>query len=128
MGDQMENALEKAMRAQEDAIRYARVMCPRWLLTWSEAIYGTRGISSEDCAKIAEASKHITEVFEKQVMHIPDLVLKQKALAYISAMIKTAELYENYYRTGDDKLLEKIDQCKAETLTHEKVINSLLTG
>lgn len=115
---QVEGDIEEAQRAQDEAVYNAR-FSPRWLITYAEDLEG-RGYSSDDCLKIVEAAKTITEMYRKEIVAEENVSSKERMLRYADAMLTLTDHLIKYYRTSDKSLLEIIDKDKDEVLLYEK--------
>ncbi|MEI8349729.1 MAG: hypothetical protein WCI77_06205 [Candidatus Omnitrophota bacterium] len=115
---QVEEDIEEAQRAQDEAVYNAR-FSPRWLITYAEDLEG-RGYSGEDCLKIVEAAKTVTEIYRKEIVAEENVSSKERMLRYADAMLKLTDDLMKYYRTSDKALLETIDKDKDEVLLYEK--------
>lgn len=115
---QVEEDLQEAQQAQDEAVYNAR-FSPRWLITYAEDLEG-RGYNNEDCVKIVEAARTITEVYKKEINAEENITAKDRMLRYANAMLKLADDLIKYYRTSDKSLLETIDKDKDEVLLYEK--------
>lgn len=134
--DELYMKMTETMEVARIGRENARFTCPRYMLRWAMGFYveGDR----ESAIKLAKGAKTISKLVSKELQNYTTIFdtryieeyndprIKQKMISYAYAIIETANAHIEYFNSGQDDVLDKIDEYLNEASRYDRDIKTLL--